>query len=92
MYLEGRFLDGADVLLHAVRHVDSDDVGPRAGPPAKRTRPQMGVGVLASVTDQRILTAVRPRALLTLERLDGGGVGPTVGYHATYSWGRDGVG
>lgn len=73
MHLQHTLLHVPDVLLHAVGHVDSDDVGPGAGPPAEGAGPEVGVGVLAGVPDQGVLTAVGPGTLLAAEGLDGGG-------------------
>ena len=68
-----------------------DDVCSSASPATERARPEVGVGVLSGVTDQRVLAAVRPRALLALESLDGGTGCPATATQTTASWEERGL-
>jgi len=53
--------------------VNPDDIGSGAGPATERARAEVGVGVLAGVTDQRVFAAVGTGTFLALERFNGGG-------------------
>ena len=55
--------------------MNPDDVGSGARPPTEGTSSEVGVGVLASVANQGVFTAVGPGAFLALECFDGGGSG-----------------